>query len=448
MTTVPLIVEAIFRFIPSALVVYLFIDVNLTSRFNKYIQWTCVSLLYMAAGLIGQYLREAYNIQVVDFSLALILVTCYSLFFHTDSVGFRIFIGSFSFLSQILVDTVFAAIIFVCFPDFNYEIGHLSYPALLAADIEMLIYGIFLFAATMVIKRVRLKTGINKKALVFMLFPLSQVLILCVIIKLIMANSENATAEITYFTLACVVICVISDVLCYRGLIQNSQLYETKMRNEQLEYERSTQYRYYEKINELQHEIMKYRHDFNNVLTTAMNLYTFPDTAEKGKEMLDELSRKNQSNKMPFYCANNIVNAILWDKSNTAKESGVTLDCDASLSNDIQIDDVDLCCLIVNMLDNAIRGAKAAENDKSIGIKIKEENGRIYISVSNYADMPDFESTEKLPSTKANKNHGYGTEIIRNIVQKYDGDVLFTCKDRKFSTALSIRKGEREIEDI
>ena len=84
MTTVPLIVEAIFRFIPSALVVYLFIDVNLTSRFNKYIQWTCVSLLYMAAGLIGQYLREAYNIQVVDFSLALILVTCYSYYIHTE----------------------------------------------------------------------------------------------------------------------------------------------------------------------------------------------------------------------------------------------------------------------------------------------------------------------------------------------------------------------------
>jgi len=299
-----------------------------------------------------------------------------------------------------------------------------------------------------IIKRIRDRKSINKRAVIFMFFPESQVLILCVIMKLIMANTDNATPEIMYFTLICVVICVISDVLCYRGLIQNSQLYETKMRNEQLEYERSTQYRYYEKINELQHEIMKYRHDFNNVLTTAMNLYTYPDTAEKGKEMLDELSRKNQSNKMPFYCANNIVNAILWDKSNTAKESGVTLNCDASLSNDIPVDDVDLCCLIVNMLDNAIRGAKAAESDKSIGIKIKEENGRIYISVSNYADMPDFENTEKLPSTKANKNHGYGTEIIRNIVQKYDGDVLFTCKDRKFSTALSIRKGEREIEDI
>lgn len=437
--TVPVIVEIIFRFIPSALLVFGFIEINLTAKYNKYIQFIAMNTVYLFAGLFGQYMREMHNMQVVDFTLAVAIVLCYSIFFHTDSIGYRVFIGSLVYLSVIIFDTVFSSLIFVLFPDFSFDIGHMTYASLLAADIDLMIYAILMYIEYCVVRRIRNKKAMNRRTLIFMLFPTSQVLILCIIIKLIMANSENATAEITYFTLACIIICVISDVLCYRGLIQNSQLYETKMRNEQLEYERSTQYRYYEKINELQHEIMKYRHDFNNVLTTAMNLYTYPDTAEKGKEMLDELSRKNQSNKMPFYCANNIVNAILWDKSNTAEESGVTLDCDASLSNDIPIDDVDLCCLIVNMLDNAIRGAKAAENDKSIGIKIKEENGRIYISVSNYADMPDFESTEKLPSTKANKNHGYGTEIIRNIVQKYDGDVLFTCKDRKFSTALSIR---------
>ena len=437
--TVPLIVEIIFRFIPSALLVFGFIEINLTAKYNKYIQFIAMNTVYLFAGLFGQYMREKYKLEFFDFVLAVALVLIYSIFFHTDAVGYRIFIGTLVYLSLIIFDTVTSVVIFVLFPNLNLKMGHVTYQSLLVADVDLIIYGILMYLEYCIIRGVRNKKSINKRAVIFMLFPTSQVLILSVIIKLIMANTDNATPEIMYFTLICVVICVISDVLCYRGLIQNSQLYETKMRNEQLEYERSTQYRYYEKINELQHEIMKYRHDFNNVLTTAMNLYTFPDTAEKGKEMLDELSRKNQSNKMPFYCANNIVNAILWDKSNTAKESGVTLDCDASFSNDIPVDDVDLCCLIVNMLDNAIRGAKAAESDKSIGIKIKEENGRIYISVSNYADMPDFESTEKLPSTKANKNHGYGTEIIRNIVQKYDGDVLFTCKDRKFSTALSIR---------
>ena len=446
--TVPLIVEIIFRFIPSALLVFGFIEINLTAKYNKYIQFIAMNTVYLFAGLFGQYMREKYNVEILDFVIAVILVICYSLFFHTDSTGYKVFIGTLVYLSLIIFDTVTSVVIFVLFPNLNLKMGHVTYQSLLVADVDLIIYGILMYLEYCIIRGVRNKKSINKRAVIFMLFPTSQVLILSVIIKLIMANTDNATPEIMYFTLICVVICVISDILCYRGLIQNSQLYETKMRNEQLEYERSTQYRYYEKINELQHEIMKYRHDFNNVLTTAMNLYTFPDTAEKGKEMLDELSRKNQSNKMPFYCANNIVNAILWDKSNTAEESGVILNCDASLSNDIPIDDVDLCCLIVNMLDNAIRGAKAAENDKSIRIKIKEENGRIYISVSNYADMPDFESTEKLPSTKANKNHGYGTEIIRSIVQKYDGDVLFTCKDRKFSTALSIRKGEREIEDI
>ena len=439
MTTVPLIVELLFRFIPSTLLVFGFIEINLTAKYNKYIQLILVSAVYLTVGMFGYWMREKYNVEILDFVIAVILVICYSLFFHTDSTGYKVFIGTLVYLSLIIFDTITTAVIFVIFPEFSFDIGHLTYPALLFADIDLIIYGILMYFEHCIIKRIHDRKSINKRAVIFMLFPTSQVLILSVIIKLIMANTDNATPEIMYFTLICVVICVISDILCYRGLIQNSQLYETKMRNEQLEYERSTQYRYYEKINELQHEIMKYRHDFNNVLTTAMNLYTYPDTAEKGKEMLDELSRKNQSNKMPFYCANNIVNAILWDKSNTAKESGVTLNCDASLSNDISVDDVDLCCLIVNMLDNAIRGAKAAESDKSICIKIKEENGRIYISVSNYADMPDFESTEKLPSTKANKNHGYGTEIIRNIVQKYDGDVLFTCKDRKFSTALSIR---------
>lgn len=437
--TVPVIVEIIFRFIPSALLVFGFIEINLTAKYNKYIQLILVSAVYLTVGMFGYWMREKYNVEILDFVIAVILVICYSLFFHTDSTGYKVFIGTLVYLSLIIFDTVTSVVIFVLFPDFSFDIGHMTYASLLAADIDLMIYAILMYIEYCIVRRIRNKKAMNRRTLIFMLFPTSQVLILCIIIKLIMANSENATAEITYFTLACIIICVISDVLCYRGLIQNSQLYETKMRNEQLEYERSTQYRYYEKINELQHEIMKYRHDFNNVLTTAMNLYTYPDTVEKGKEMLDELSRKNQSNKMPFYCANNIVNAILWDKSNTAKESGVTLNCDASLSNDIPIDDVDLCCLIVNMLDNAIRGAKTAEDDKSICIKIKEENGRIYISVSNYADMPDFESTEKLPSTKANKNHGYGMEIIRNIVQKYDGDVLFTCKDRKFSTALSIR---------
>ena len=51
--TVPLIVEIIFRFIPSALLVFGFIEINLTAKYNKYIQFIAINTVYLFAGLFG-----------------------------------------------------------------------------------------------------------------------------------------------------------------------------------------------------------------------------------------------------------------------------------------------------------------------------------------------------------------------------------------------------------
>lgn len=51
--TVPVIVEIIFRFIPSALLVFGFIEINLTAKYNKYIQFIAINTVYLFAGLFG-----------------------------------------------------------------------------------------------------------------------------------------------------------------------------------------------------------------------------------------------------------------------------------------------------------------------------------------------------------------------------------------------------------
>lgn len=79
--TVPLIVEIIFRFIPSALLVFGFIEINLTAKYNKYIQFIAINTLYLFAGLFGQYMREKYKLEFFDFVLAVALVLIYSIFF-------------------------------------------------------------------------------------------------------------------------------------------------------------------------------------------------------------------------------------------------------------------------------------------------------------------------------------------------------------------------------
>jgi len=432
--------DFLFRCLPSGLLIFLFIEANLTFKYNRYLQISVGIVVYYIVGVIGQYCRQNYNIASVEFFVFFGVLLCYSIFFHKETLRYRVFIGVLTILISVICDSIMAVILFYLFPSLDYQVGHTSLPEFIGVYTIYFLFGIIFYSVYLIIKKIRFSESLNKKALIFILFPVSQFLIFEVLAKILINNSELITVEMIMLIAVCFVVSVISDIFCYRGLIQNSQLHETKMRNEQLEYERNTQYRYYEKISGLQHEMMKYRHDFKNALATAYALCDNMATAGEGKNILDELSRKNDENKPPFFCANPIANTILWDKSKIATEKGITLEADASLGEDTGVDGVDICCLIVNMLDNAIRGAENADGEKEIKVKIKEENERIYMSVSNSADMPDFETSDKLPSTKKQKNHGYGTEIIKSIVQKYDGEVLFGCNKKVFTSALSIRK--------
>ena len=445
---IPHIIEIIFKFIPSTLIIFIFFESNLTAKYNKYLQITLGSIAYYMTGVIGQYLRNTYKLTSVDLSLAVILFIGYSIFLHKESLRYKLFIGVLTILAIVSCETVFASIVFTILPDITFQIGNITIPMLIAVQIEYIFVAIVCFLITKLIKKIRFQEKTNKKALIFLLFPTSQVFLLAAILKILMMNPDNMTNEVLIWILLCVVISVISDIFSYRGLIQNSQLHETRLRNEQLEYERNAQYRYYEKISDMQHEIMKYRHDFKNALTTAYALCDNAATAEEGKKMLDELKKRNDDNKMPFFCANPIANTILWDKSKVAKEKGIEFVSEVSLGEDTGLNGVDLCSLIVNMLDNAIRGAEKSEKEKRVTIKIKEDNDRIFMTVSNTADMPDFESSDKLPSTKGSKNHGYGTEIIKTIVAKYNGDVLFSCKDNSFSTILTMERESHENTDM
>ena len=443
-----LIYDFFLRFVPSTLLIFLFINFNLTAKFNKYLQIIIGGAAYYFAGILGQYLRAEFGIMSVDLILMFVILICYSIFLHKDSMKMKIFIPILTMLVVITVDMVFASLIFSINPDLNFQIGSTTTPVLVLVNTEYAVCAVIYFFLYHLIRKFRFRQSISRKALLFLLFPASQIFLLSAILKILLMNPENTTVEILIWTFLCVVISVISDIFSYRGLIQNSQLHETRLRNEQLEYERNAQYRYYEKISDMQHEIMKYRHDFKNALTTAYALCDNAATAEEGKKMLDELKKSNDDNKMPFFCANPIANTILWDKSKVAKEKGIEFVSEVFLGEDTGLNGVDLCSLIVNMLDNAIRGAEKSEKKKRVTIKIKEDNDRIFMTVSNTADMPDFESSDKLPSTKGSKNHGYGTEIIKTIVAKYNGDVLFSCKDNSFSTILTMERESHENTDM
>ena len=93
-------------------------------------------------------------------------------------------------LSIITTEVIFSAFIFYFFPGINFQMGQtqLPLPAFIAINFEYVLCGFILYSITQLCKKFRLKQSFNKKAFIFMLFPLSQLFLLSAILKILIMS--------------------------------------------------------------------------------------------------------------------------------------------------------------------------------------------------------------------------------------------------------------------
>ncbi|MBE6837176.1 MAG: GHKL domain-containing protein [Ruminococcus sp.] len=204
---------------------------------------------------------------------------------------------------------------------------------------------------------------------------------------------------------------------------KNQKLREYEILKIQQEYQKN----YIENANTQYESIKKIRHDTRNHLLTICQLIsdnevnTAYDFAKKNIDNL-ELSQTFVNTQ------NSIVNAIINSKLTSASTIGIHVSCLSTNSFD-GIDDIDLCNLLGNILDNAITACREQpENaNREINVKINCEDELYYtFIVSNTILSSISKENPTLKTTKADKdNHGYGTKIIKDIADKYDGRVDF-----------------------
>ena len=101
----------------------------------------------------------------------------------------------------------------------------------------------------------------------------------------------------------------------------------------------------------------------------------------------------------------------------------------------------DLVNLLANSLDNAIESSLQQKKRKEIAIAIKNKRNYLWIEIKNAISSSVLQKNAKLLTTKANrKYHGFGTESIRNLVEKYDGGTEYYEKDGWFVLDIMMRK--------
>lgn len=143
------------------------------------------------------------------------------------------------------------------------------------------------------------------------------------------------------------------------------------------------------------------------------------------------------------YVCHLIINAILNDK--IRKNTYIKFNIRCKCSDSVFIEDVDLNMLLSNVLDNAIEYLNSHDLvDKYIDVNIIEHQNILVVSVKN-PTYQSFNYDSNMGTTKKDKlNHGYGLSIIKNIVNRYDGNVEFESSNNTFSVNILL-KGDTPI---
>lgn len=201
------------------------------------------------------------------------------------------------------------------------------------------------------------------------------------------------------------------------------------------------QSQYIENANLQYDSVKKMRHDMKNQFLALHALLS----EEKNSEAINYV-KKNidhiKSEDSMINTNNDIVNAVINSKLSIATAMGINVSCFSVNSFD-GIDDIDLCNLLSNSLDNAITACqKISEDEKrTISLKIDNEDGIYTFMMQNSIKDSVLDTNPNLLTTKQDKqNHGFGTKILSDIAKKYGGRCDFYEKDNMFCCKIILRK--------
>lgn len=150
---------------------------------------------------------------------------------------------------------------------------------------------------------------------------------------------------------------------------------------------------------------------------------TFED--ENLKKRIDELCGIQ-------FCSNRTINSILVSKYSTAKANDINIHMPIEIGNIDSYDELDICKVIFNILDNALAAA----------IKVPESSQRtIYFAITAnhntfnlYCENTYNKSLKSIPSAE----HGYGHRILNDIATKYNGVFKHESSNGKYITTFII----------
>lgn len=136
---------------------------------------------------------------------------------------------------------------------------------------------------------------------------------------------------------------------------------------------------HYREVDNMYRQIRGWRHDYRNHIQT-MKAYAAAEDWDAIKRYLDLLDDDLATVDTVIKTGNPMTDAILNSKISLAKAKGIRVVADAHIPVKLKSSEIDLCCIIGNLFDNAIEASvKLPEDQRLIRVYMDMKNTQLYI---------------------------------------------------------------------
>lgn len=194
----------------------------------------------------------------------------------------------------------------------------------------------------------------------------------------------------------------------------------------------------YENLCSAIEEARQARHDIRHHFLQLSSLAEKGDL-EKIKEYLS-----NANSKIPDYnlhfCENQAADSVISHYAALAKRENIPFQANAALPAHISIDQIDMCLVLSNLLENALEASlKAKPFNRRIHAEVYLHHKHLLlIQVENTFEGKIQEKNHIFQSSKRPGN-GVGIQSVRHIAEKSGGDSSFTYENGVFTAKIMLR---------
>ncbi len=262
---------------------------------------------------------------------------------------------------------------------------------------------------------------------------------ICLMAIILSNDMGKLNAKMRYLMWGCLSIVLIANMLLVFFMKSDAEKNQLLFERKALELVAEGEKREYKVMEEKLDLQKSLNHDFRNHLNCLQALVEHQNY-EEVKAYLAQLNHKYSIETEQIDTHNVIINTVLNEKYNEAKEAGAGIALQIGDLSDVAMKEIDIILLLSNLLNNAIEALKECKRNKVLRIKLQLEHGEFLVAIQNSFEGERRKNGDFYDTTKKKDAdlHGYGLKNIRSTVEKYGGFSQFDSIGTEFHAVVII----------